>query len=102
VADITASAAMMEREPATLARPRLHRYRHIVAAYALLLPSLAALALFTYGPVLQVMWDALHLRPAPGAPPAFGGLRNFQAVFADARAPCASTISCGRPSSCRC
>jgi sn-glycerol 3-phosphate transport system permease protein len=84
VADITASAAMMEREPATLARPRLHRYRHIVAAYALLLPSLAALALFTYGPVLQVMWDALHLRPAPGAPPAFGGLRNFQAVFADA------------------
>jgi sn-glycerol 3-phosphate transport system permease protein len=84
VAYITASAAIVERAPAPLARLRAHRYRRIAAAYALLLPSLVALALFTYGPVLQVMWDALFLRRSPGASPTFGGLRNFEAVFADA------------------
>jgi sn-glycerol 3-phosphate transport system permease protein len=49
----------------------------------LLLPSLMALALFTYGPVLQVGWDSLHLQRSPGAASTFAGSGNFEAVFAD-------------------
>ena len=48
-----------------------------------LLPSLVALALFTYYPVLQVAWDSLFVRLSPAAQPSFGGIQNFAAVFAD-------------------
>ena len=83
MADIAASGVIVERAPAARARSHVRQYRGGIAGYALLLPSLLALALFTYGPVLQVVWDSLHLKRSPGALPTFGGLRNFEAVFAD-------------------
>jgi sn-glycerol 3-phosphate transport system permease protein len=52
-------------------------------AYALLLPSLILLAVFTYLPVLQVAWDSFHLRSKPAAPFTFAGLDNYRAIFAD-------------------
>lgn len=83
VADIAASGVIVERTPAARVRSHVRRYRGTIAAYALLLPSLLALALFTYGPVLQVAWDSLHLKRSPGASATFGGFRNFEVVFAD-------------------
>ena len=45
-----------------------------IGAYGLLLPSLVGLALFTYAPVVQVVWDSVHARRAPGIAPSFAGL----------------------------
>jgi sn-glycerol 3-phosphate transport system permease protein len=58
--------------------------RRAAGAYGLLLPSLLGLALFTYAPVVQVAWDSLHARRAPGIAPSFAGLGNYQAILADA------------------
>lgn len=48
---------------------------------ALLAPSLALLAVFTYWPVVQVAWQSLH-REARGHA-GFVGLANYAALFAD-------------------
>lgn len=64
-------------------RKRLSAHRAVVA-YGLLLPSLAVLALFTYAPVVEVVWDSVHARRAPGIGASFAGLANYQAILADA------------------
>ena len=84
MADIAASGVVFERAPRARAVPCLGRYRRVATAYALLLPSLIVLALFTYGPVLQVAWDSLYMQRSPGAAVTFAGSRNFQAVLVDA------------------
>jgi sn-glycerol 3-phosphate transport system permease protein len=70
--------------------PRLHVFKRFVArlkaslpAYLLLSPSLAFLALFTYGAVGRVVIDALYQRATPKAPNRFVGLDNIAAVLAD-------------------
>jgi sn-glycerol 3-phosphate transport system permease protein len=51
--------------------------------YLLLLPSLVFLVLFTYGPILQVLWGSVH-RQLPLQPTAiFVGLGNYERLFAD-------------------
>ena len=55
-----------------------------LAAYALLLPSLVFLVLFTYWPVVQVGIDSLFARKTPSSPATFAGFDNYRAVFADA------------------
>ncbi|ACA20914.1 binding-protein-dependent transport systems inner membrane component [Methylobacterium sp. 4-46] len=49
--------------------------------YGLLLPSLIFLALFTYWPVAEVLWDATHA--VSRRTTRFVGLDNFAALFAD-------------------
>jgi sn-glycerol 3-phosphate transport system permease protein len=86
VTDIAASGeVIVAHRPVVAMRMRARRRRlgGGVVAYALLLPSLLALALFTYGPLLQVAWDSLRVKRSLGATPAFGGMHNFEAVFAD-------------------
>jgi sn-glycerol 3-phosphate transport system permease protein len=82
-------------EPAVLpvttpAPPRLRVVRRFAAgskgslrAYLLLLPSLVFLALFTYGAVGRVIFDALFQRATPRAPSRFVGLDNIAALLAD-------------------
>jgi sn-glycerol 3-phosphate transport system permease protein len=60
------------------------RASRAMGAYGLLLPSLVGLALFTYAPVVQVAWDSVHARRAPGIAPGFAGLANYHAILADA------------------
>jgi sn-glycerol 3-phosphate transport system permease protein len=83
VADVAVSGVVIMTGRATRARLSESPYRHVISAYALLFPSLVALALFTYYPVLQVAWDSLHVRRSPAAPSTFGGIQNFAAVFSD-------------------
>jgi sn-glycerol 3-phosphate transport system permease protein len=54
-----------------------------LTALLLLAPSLLILAVFTYGPLIQLGWDSLRMRPDTGSAPAFAGLANFKAVLAD-------------------
>ncbi len=67
-------------KPASSYRPMLGH----LAPWLLLAPSLVFLALFTYGPVLQVLTDSLYLRKSLNAPPSFAGVENYRAIFADA------------------
>ncbi|MFA6964705.1 carbohydrate ABC transporter permease [Bosea sp. (in: a-proteobacteria)] len=60
-------------------RPR----RTTVLAFALLAPSLLFLALFTYWPVVQVLWQSLHGQLRVGGPQAYVGAQNFLKLFAD-------------------
>jgi sn-glycerol 3-phosphate transport system permease protein len=53
------------------------------AALLLLAPSLVFLALFTYWPVVQVVWQSLTVESFGGATRT--GIDNFQRLFADAR-----------------
>ena len=69
---------------AEVARRTRRRAPRAIGAYALLLPSLAGLALFTYAPLVQVAWDSVHMRRAPGGAPGFAGLANYDAILADA------------------
>lgn len=57
--------------------------RSLPLALALLAPSLVFLALFTYWPVVQVVWQALTVESFGGA--ARTGLDNFDRLFADPR-----------------
>ena len=50
--------------------------------FALLAPSFVFLAVFTYWPTAQVLWQSVHAGPRPDAGAL--GLRNYQAIFADA------------------
>jgi sn-glycerol 3-phosphate transport system permease protein len=52
-----------------------------LTAYALLAPSLVFLALFTYWPVVQVLWNSVHHEGRNVA--TFVGLKNYTAIFAD-------------------
>ena len=83
MAEIAASGFVIKTGRAVSRRSGRIAFRQIMGAYLLLLPSLAALVLFTYAPVAQVVWDSLHVRLSLAAPPTFGGLANFHAVFAD-------------------
>lgn len=62
-----------------IGRPR----RTTLLAFGLLAPSLLFLALFTYWPVVQVLWQALHNQQKVGGPQVFVGLDNFLKLFAD-------------------
>lgn len=57
--------------------------RTTMLAFGLLAPSLLFLALFTYWPVVQVLWQALHNQQKVGGPQVFVGLDNFLKLFAD-------------------
>ncbi|WP_376799722.1 carbohydrate ABC transporter permease [Candidatus Raskinella chloraquaticus] len=52
-------------------------------ALLLLVPSLLLLALFTYGPLIQLAWDSLLVRTSTRAAPSFAGLANYRAVLND-------------------
>lgn len=52
-------------------------------AFGLLAPSLLLLGLFTYAPVVQLVWQALTAQSTIGGPQLFAGLENFRALFAD-------------------
>jgi sn-glycerol 3-phosphate transport system permease protein len=52
-------------------------------AYLLLLPSLAFLILFTYFPILQVLWSSLFHKPYGQAQVGFVGLDNYARVLHD-------------------
>jgi sn-glycerol 3-phosphate transport system permease protein len=60
-------------------RPR----RATMLAFALLAPSLLFLALFTYWPVVQVAWQALHNQQRIAGPQVYVGAENFLKLFAD-------------------
>lgn len=60
-------------------RPRLAT----LLAFAMLAPSLLFLALFTYWPVVQVLWQSLHGQVRVGGPQAYVGAQNFLKLFAD-------------------
>lgn len=60
-------------------RPR----RATLLAFAMLAPSLLFLALFTYWPVVQVLWQSLHGQVRVGGPQAYVGAQNFLKLFAD-------------------
>ncbi len=60
-------------------RPR----RTTMLAFAMLAPSLLFLALFTYWPVVEVAWQALHNQRKIGGPQVYVGLDNFFKLFAD-------------------
>ncbi len=65
-------------------RPALRRPRRTtVVALALLAPSLIFLALFTYWPVLQVLWQSLHNQIRIGGPQTYVGGGNFAKLAAD-------------------
>lgn len=77
--------AVLEQET-KLSAPRLaigQPQRTIMLAFGLLAPSLLFLALFTYWPVVQVLWQALHNQQKVGGPQVFVGLDNFLKLFAD-------------------
>jgi len=52
-------------------------------AYLLLLPSLAFLVLFTYFPVIEVLWGSLYHKPFGRPAPVFVGLGNYARVLQD-------------------
>lgn len=64
--------------------PRWRPRPATVLAFAMLAPSLVFLALFTYWPVVQVLWQSLHGQIRVGGPQAYVGLDNFLKLFADA------------------
>jgi sn-glycerol 3-phosphate transport system permease protein len=63
--------------------PRLRMRRATLLAYGMLAPSLILLTLFTYWPVAQVAWQALHNQQKIGGPQVFIGLGNFLKLFTD-------------------
>ena len=52
-------------------------------AYLLLLPSLGFLALFTYFPIIEVLWGSLFHKPFGQKAPLFVGLGNYARVLGD-------------------
>jgi sn-glycerol 3-phosphate transport system permease protein len=64
--------------------PRWRPRPATLLAFAMLAPSLVFLALFTYWPVVQVLWQSLHGQIRVGGPQAYVGLDNFIKLFADA------------------
>ena len=63
--------------------PRWRPRQATLLAFALLAPSLLFLALFTYWPVLQVLWQSVHGQLRVGGPQAYVGPLNFIKLFAD-------------------
>lgn len=57
--------------------------RSTVLAFALLAPSLIFLAVFTYWPVVQVVWQSLHNQQKVAGPQIYVGAANFLKLFAD-------------------
>lgn len=62
-----------------LNRPR----RTTLLAFGLLAPSLALLALFTYAPVVELIWQAFSAPERIGGPMIFVGLDNFRLLLID-------------------
>jgi sn-glycerol 3-phosphate transport system permease protein len=81
MADTVLTSGLARPQPLRLAawRPR----RQTMLAFGLLAPSLILLTLFTYWPVIQVAWQALHNQTRIGGPQSFVGIANFTALFAD-------------------
>ncbi len=69
--------------PRAVPRPRLRRPVRLPLAWLLLAPSLLLLAVFTYGPVAQVLLRSFEVRRF-GRPAAFG-LANYAALLGDER-----------------
>jgi sn-glycerol 3-phosphate transport system permease protein len=76
MAELVIGAASIRRWPDL----RQSRPRNLLGL-ALLLPSLLFLGLFTYWPVVQVVWQSLRIAPRTGQ--AVFGLGNYQALAAD-------------------
>lgn len=82
--DIPIHEAMMAPRAARKVAPVFAKIRWSgFLGYALLAPSLLFLALFTYGPIAQLMADSLFVRKGIGAATEFAGLTNYKAVLAD-------------------
>lgn len=57
--------------------------RETLQAYALILPAVALLALFTHFPTLETIWTALHTTPVPHHPSLFRPAAQFAAMAED-------------------
>jgi sn-glycerol 3-phosphate transport system permease protein len=79
MADAVLVTGMATQWRAAKWRPR----RTTLLAFAMLSPSLLFLALFTYWPVVEVAWQALHNQRKIGGPQVYVGLDNFLKLFAD-------------------
>jgi len=55
----------------------------LLRPYAIVAPALFFLVVFTYYPLIRVVVGSLYQPGFAGSPPAYVGLANFQAVFAD-------------------
>jgi sn-glycerol 3-phosphate transport system permease protein len=77
----TLTGSLPAATQATVPRWSTHRLRRDALGLALLLPSLALLALFTYWPVAEVAWQSLHAQSRGAA--RFVGLANYAALFED-------------------
>lgn len=64
-------------------RDRRHARRQGLLAFLLLLPSLCVLALFTYGPLVEVVSDSLMKRIGTSARTRFAGLDNYMSTLGD-------------------
>ncbi len=62
----------------------LAHLRALGVALLLLAPSLVLLAAFTYWPVVQVLWESVHVKANARAPAVFSGADNYRAILADA------------------
>jgi sn-glycerol 3-phosphate transport system permease protein len=54
-----------------------------LGAYALLLPSLIGLALFTYWPIVRLAWDSVYTKVPRAKTYTFAGAGNYSAILAD-------------------
>jgi sn-glycerol 3-phosphate transport system permease protein len=81
----TIAASRTLRAPERVVRLAIgRRAQSSLGALLLLAPSLLFLALFTYGPVVQVLWASFNRQASSGTPEAFVGLGNYYAILADA------------------
>ena len=83
MSDATHPGQMFGRLDRPIALPA-PRFGAGLAAALLLAPSLLFLALFTYGPVVQLIWDSLQARTGSSGPSTYAGLGNYAAVLGDA------------------
>lgn len=63
--------------------PLSSKSREAFLALLLLAPSLLILALFTYGPLLQLIWDSFLAKQNTKTAPVFAGFVNYSAILAD-------------------
>ncbi len=79
--ELVSASRLSDRREAVASKPSIWRGSGV--AYLLLLPSLIFLAVFTYGPIVQLISDSLLIRKGIGAETHFAGWANFQWVLAD-------------------
>lgn len=83
MSDLTRGAVRPAAPGLDLGLHRLAALAHGGKAYLLLLPSLVFLVLFTYFPVVEVLWGSLYHKRFGQAQPGFVGLDNYARVLGD-------------------